>query len=238
MRVLGIIPARGGSKRLPRKNVASLGGKPLVAWAIEAALGASKLSRVVVSSDDAEVLSIAAKYGDEVGLRRPDEFATDSAPAIDYVQHALSALEQTSEEPFDAVAILQPTSPFTLPEDIDGTVALLESTGADTAVSVMEVDHAIHPVKLKRLEEDRLLPYFEEERGRMAAADLPNVYVRNCSVYVTKRELIDRGIIIGDDCRGYLMPRDRSFDINEALDLQFANFLLGQRSDRDSSVSG
>lgn len=237
MRVLGIIPARGGSKRLPRKNVAPLGGKPLVAWAIEAALSANKLDHVVVSSDDAEVLGIAAKYGDEVGLRRPEEFATDSAPAIDYVLHALSSLESAGAKPFDAVAILQPTSPFTLPEDIDETVCLLERSGADTAVSVMELDHAIHPVKLKRFEGDRVLPYFEEERGRMAAADLPSVYVRNCSVYVTKRELIDRRIIIGDDCRGYLMPRDRSLDINEALDLQFANFLLRQRSDRDSSPS-
>ena len=231
MRVLGIVPARGGSKRLPRKNVTCLGGKPLVAWAIEAAIKADTLDHVVVSSDDAEVLSIAAEFDPGLPLRRPDEFATDQAPAIDYVVHALSTLERSGHQPFEAVAIIQPTSPLTLAGDIDGTVVLLERSGADSAVSVMEVDHAIHPVKLKRLEGDRVLSYFEEERGRMAAADLPKVYVRNCSVYGTRRRVIETREILGDDCRGFLMPRERSVDINEALDFHFAEFLLRGGSD-------
>lgn len=197
-------------------------------WAIESAQAANTLDQVVVSSDDDEVLEIANKFGSGLGLRRPAEIATDSAPAIDYVIHALSVLEEEGAEAFGAVAILQPTSPFTLPEDIDQTVQLLERSGADTAVSVMEVDHAIHPVKLKRMEGDRMLPFYEDERERMAASDLPRAYVRNCSVYVTRRASIDCRKIIGDDCRGYAMPRGRSLDINEQIDLDFAKFLLSQ----------
>ncbi len=125
--------------------------------------------------------------------------------------------------------ILQATSPFTLPEDIDATIELLLSSGADTAVSVMKVDHAVHPVKLKTMSGDRLLSYWEEERGRMAASELPEVFVRNCSVYATRRAVIESGRIIGDDCRGYVMPRERSLDINEALDLEFAQFLLSRQ---------
>ena len=127
------------------------------------------------------------------------------------------------------VVIVQPSSPLTLAEDIDATVDLLAASGADTAVSVVKLDHAVHPLKMKVLEGDRLLPYLEEERGRMAAHELPMIYVRNCSVYATRRRVIDGGGVIGDDCRAYVMPRERSLDINEELDLEFAEFLLSRR---------
>lgn len=206
-----------------------LGDKPLVAWAIEAARRASRLSRVVVSSNDAEVLEVARAYDSNLPLARPAELAADDSPAIDYVRHALVALEGKGQGPFEAVVILQPSSPFTLAADIDATVDLLAASGADTAVSVVQLDHAVHPLKMKILDGDRLLPYLEEERGRMAAHELPAIYVRNCSVYATRRPVIDRGQVIGDDCRGYVMPRERSLDINEELDLLFAEFLLTRR---------
>lgn len=229
MPILGIIPARAGSKRLPRKNVLPLAGKPLVCWVIEAARAARSLDRLVVSSDDPEVLSLARGYDPSIPLQRPTELATDTAPAIDYVEHALGYLEQRGEGPFSVVVIMQPSSPLTRPEDIDSTVQLLMRTGADTAVSVVQLDHAIHPVKLKIMEGDKLLPYLEEERGRMAAHELPVLYVRNCAVYVTRRHVIDTGQIIGPDCRGYVMPRERSIDINDELDYRFAEFLVERR---------
>ena len=225
MRTLGVIPARGGSKRVPRKNVRPLAGKPLVAWSIECALSARSLSQVVVSSDDDEVLAIARGYDPALALRRPAELSTDLAPAIDYVVHALRSLESAGAPRFDAIAILQPSSPLTWPADVDATVALLEASGADSAVTVMEVDHAFHPLKFKTLAGDRLLPYFEDEKGRMAAHEMPLVYVRNCSVYAARRELVDQGEIIGPDCRGHVMPRGRSIDINDELDWEFARFL-------------
>ncbi|MBK6846059.1 MAG: acylneuraminate cytidylyltransferase family protein [Proteobacteria bacterium] len=235
MRVLGIVPARAGSKRLPRKNVRLLGGRPLVVWAIEAARGAVGLARVVVSSDDPEVLALAAAVDPVLALARPAELADDTSPAIDYVRHALRALERADER-FDAIAIIQPSSPFTRSADIDGTVALLQASGADSAVSVVELDHAIHPVKLKRLEGDRLWPYLEEERGRMAAHELPRLFVRNCSVYASRRAVIDGGAILGDDCRGFVMPAERSVDINTARDLLFAEFLLQREAAEGASA--
>jgi CMP-N,N'-diacetyllegionaminic acid synthase len=228
-RVLGIIPARGGSRRVPRKNVRPLGGKPLLCWAIEAAAAARRLDRLVVSSNDPEVLDLARRFDPALPVLRPAELAGDRSPAIDYVRHALRCLDGSGEGPFDALVILQPTSPFTLPADIDATIDLLERSGADTAVSVMAVDHAVHPAKWKRMEGDRLVPYLEDERGRMAAHELPPVFVRNCSVYATRRHVVDGGQVIGADCRGYVMPRERSLDINEELDLAFAEFLLARR---------
>jgi len=226
MRVLGVIPARGGSKRVPGKNLRKIGGKPLVAHTIQAAQGCPRLTRLVVSSDDEQTLEIARSYSKLLPLRRPAELATDVAPAIAYVRHALSVLEQESAERFDTVAIMQCSSPFTLAEDITSTIDLLQTTGADSAVSVVQVAHAVHPLKLKTLDGDRLLPFLEEERGRMAAEDLPPVYVRNCAVYVARRSNIDAGTIIGKDCRAYLMPRERSVDINDELDFRFAEFLF------------
>lgn len=228
MNILGIIPARRNSKRIARKNMRLLGGKPLVAWSIEAAQGAKLLNRVVVSSDDPEVLDLAAGYDAAMPLGRPAELARDESPAIDYVRHALAQLERAGEKRFEAVVIVQPTSPLTLSSDIDATIELLITARADSAVSVMRLDHAIHPFKMKVLAGDRLLPYLEEERGRMAAHELPEIYVRNCSVYSTRRETVERGTLIGDDSRGYVMPRERSLDINEEIDLLFAEFLLSR----------
>ena len=234
MKVLGIIPARSGSKRLPRKNLRLLGGRPLTALAIESALGARSLARVVVSSDDPEVLALAGSYGANLPLPRPPELSGDRSQAIEYVVHALRTLEQSESEPFEVIAILQPSSPLRTSEDVDATVDLLERTGADTAVSVARVPHAIHPAKLKLLDGDRLIPYLEEERGRMAEHELPPVFVRNCAVYVTRRAIVDSGRIIGDDCRAFVMPAERSVDINDEMDLLFAEFCLERRSKRDA----
>ena len=200
-----------------------------MAWAIEAAHAAKRVDRFIVSSDDAEILKLAGQYDPAIPLERPADLSTDTALAIEFVRHALATLEAGDEAPFDAVVILQPSSPLTRPEDIDGTIALLESSGADSAVSVMHLDHAIHPSKLKVLSGDRLLPYLEEERGRTAAHQLPELYVRNCSVYASRRHVVDSGQMIGVDCRGYVMPRERSVDINEQLDLDFAEFLLARK---------
>src|SRR5690349_10663573 len=135
-KVLGIIPARGGSKRVPRKNVRLLGGKPLVARSIETALASRRLARVVVSSDDEEVLEIARRYEPSQALRRPAELSGDTSLAIEFVRHALAVLEEAGEGPFDVVAIIQPSSPFTEPADVDGVLNLLAASGAESAVSV------------------------------------------------------------------------------------------------------
>jgi len=222
---LAIIPARGGSKRVPRKNLRPLGGKPLVVRSIEAGLAARSIDRLVVSSDSEEVLALARGIDPALCLERPAELSSDTSQAIEYVRHALATLEDATRR-FKTIVILQPSSPFCRAEDIDGTLELLERSAADSAVSVVKVPHAIHPAKLKVMTGDRLLPYFEEELGRMAAHQLPEVYVRNCAVYASRRRVIDSGQVIGDDCRGYVMPPERSLDINDELDFEFAEFML------------
>ncbi len=226
-RTLAIIPARAGSKRLPRKSLLELGGVPLVVRVLRAALGARTLDVVAVSSDDPLVLAACSGTPDVKLIERPAALATDTSPAIDYVRHTLIELERDAP-PFDVVVILQPSSPLTSSPDIDGTVHLLLNSGADTAVSVVKLDHAIHPAKLKVLSGTRLVPYIEEEGGRMATHELPQVYVRNCAVYATHRHVVEQGLIIGEDCRGFEMPRSRSVDINDDVDFALAQVLFEQ----------
>lgn len=222
MRTLGLVPARGGSTRVPGKNLARLGGKTLVRRALETSLAAGCFDTVAVSSDDDAILAEAAGL-DVVALRRPDELATASAHVGKVVLHAMHELEQTSS-PYDAVAIVQCTSPFTAPEDVGATVQLLERTGAEAAVSVVRLDAAKHPLKLKILDGDRLLPYGRDDRLAPSQA-LPQLWVRNGSVYVFRRDVAERGLD-PDDVRGHEMPSERSLDIDTPLDLELARFLL------------
>jgi len=222
MRILGIIPARGGSKRIPGKNKKKLGGKELVRYAIESALDSKEITEFVLSSDDDDILRIGSDYKNLTCIKRPVAISGDKAPAITYVKHAIGVLKKD----FDYIVIIQPTSPFTTGEDIDNTIRILYDSDADSSVSVMKLDHAIHPIKMKTMAGSKLNPFLEEEDGRMAAHELPELYVRNCSVYVSTIKNIDQGKIIGDHCLGYVMPRERSIDINDPIDFEFANFIL------------
>lgn len=222
MNILGIIPARAGSKRLPGKNKRLLAGKELVRYAIEAALNSQLITDWVLTTDDEDILRIGQEYDGLRLIRRPDELCTDEAMAITYVHHVL----ENSPKEYSHTVITQVTSPFTLAEDIDGTLSLLLESEVDSAVSVEKLDFATHPAKMKILVGDRLLPYLEEENGRMAAGQLPTIYVRNGSVYCSSMRSIEAGNIVGDDCAGYLMPRERSLDINDPIDFYFAEFML------------
>lgn len=223
MSVLGLIPARGGSSRAPRKNLARLGGRTLVRRALETALAAGCFEVVALSSDDDEILAEAEGL-DVVALRRPPEISTDTSRVSEVALHALRELGD-----FDALAIVQCTSPFTAPEDLRGVVELLERTGAESVVSVGVADAAYNPLKLKRLEGDRLLPYLEDDR-LTPSHELETFWVRNGSVYAFRRDVVERGLD-AEDVRGYEMPRERSFDIDTAEDLAFAEFLV-ERGDR------
>jgi CMP-N-acetylneuraminic acid synthetase len=222
MRVLGLVPARGGSSRVPGKNLARLGGKTLVRRALEAALASGCLDVVALSSDDDAILTEAEGL-DAVALRRPVGLATETTLARDVALHALRELESKGDR-FDAVAIVQCTSPFTAPEDLAGVVELLERTGAESVVTVVRAEAAHHPLKLKRLEGDRLLPYLEDDR-LTPSHELAPLWVRNGSVYAFRRDVVERGLE-AEDVRGYEMPPERSFDIDTKRDLAFAEFLL------------
>ena len=143
------------------------------------------------------------------------------------MRHAVDALEQGGDGTFDAVAIVQCTSPFTAPEDLAGAVAQLERSGADSVVSVARIDAALHPLKLKRLEGDRLVPYLEDD-DMAPSHELPPLWLRNGSIYLSRREVIAAGRILGDDVRGFEMPPERSLDIDTPTDLAFAEFLIAR----------
>jgi CMP-N,N'-diacetyllegionaminic acid synthase len=224
MRALGLVPARGGSTRVPRKNLAVLGGRTLVRRALDSALAAGCFERVALSSDDDEILAEADGL-DVVTLRRSSELADETSRASDFALHALREADDPAA-PIEAIAIVQCTSPFTAPEDIAGAVELLERTGAESVVTVSVADAAHHPLKMKRLDGDRLFPYLEDDR-LTPSHELETLWVRNGSVYVFRREVVERGLE-ADDVRGYEMPPERSFDIDTPRDLAFAEFLIAR----------
>ncbi len=149
MNILGVIPARGGSKSVPRKNIALVHGKPLIAYTIEAAQHSRLLTHFLVSSDDPEIIAVARKYGAPVPFVRPAELATDIAPTLPVVQHAVGEMERMHGITYDFVVLLQPTTPLRLPEDIDAALEKLVATGANSVISVCDVG-AYHPARMRR----------------------------------------------------------------------------------------
>jgi len=200
-------------------------GRPLIAYTIKAAKDSKLLRHFVVSTDDVEIASIAEKLGSPV-LIRPSQLAADDTPMVPVVDHALRVLEPDMGR-FDYVVVLQPTSPLRTGSDIDAALTLLIESGADSVVSVYEVgDH--HPARMYRIVEGRLVPYASEPPDRLRQG-LPPVYHRNGAIYACRRALIEeQGTLIGPDTRPYIMPRERSINIDDELDLAFADFLLLQ----------
>jgi CMP-N-acetylneuraminic acid synthetase len=221
---LGIIPARGGSKGVPRKNIRLVGGQPLIAYSIHAAQTCQLLTHWVVSTEDAEIASIAQSLGAEI-LPRPDELAGDKTPMLPVVRNAFATLEARLGVRFEYGVLLQPTAPMRTAADIDAAVTVLRESGADSVVSVYRVyDH--HPARMYRLENERLVPLENEPIGRLRQ-DLPAVYHRNGAIYAFRRGLLDEAdSLIGPDTRPYIMPEERSINIDNETDLLLADLLL------------
>ena len=217
MHVVALIPARGGSKGIPRKNLAPLAGKPLLLWAIDSAPSADTVTRVVVSTDDDE---IAAAAGDAELLRRPAELAGDDTPMLDVIRHALDHVE-----PCDVLVLLQPTSPLRRPEQVDEAVRLLLESGADTVVSVVEVPHRYEPSSLMELRDGRLVA--RSEPTTRQAKEL--LYARNGPAILAVRPSGLGDGLYGGNVIGYVMDERDSLDIDTAHDLELAEALLAQR---------
>jgi CMP-N-acetylneuraminic acid synthetase len=225
--VLAVIPARGGSKGVPRKNLRPLGGRPLVVHSIEAALGAMGVGRVVVSTDDEEIAEVARAAGADVPFLRPADLASDVASSIDAVLDAVETVEAADRVRFDAVLMLQPTSPFRTSADIDAAIDKLAATAADSVISVVDVG-GVHPARMKFLGDgDRLLdPSFAEERENQNRQELTPMFIRNGAIYLTRRSVLAGRSFKGRDCRALVMPSGRSTNIDVELDLRFAEWLL------------
>jgi CMP-N,N'-diacetyllegionaminic acid synthase len=233
--ILGLIPARGGSKSIPQKNVALLCGKPLLAYTCEAALASRHNLRAVLNTDAPAIATIGQQCGIEVPFMRPTELAEDQTPMIDVLMHSLEWFRQNENYDPEIIVLLQPTSPLRRAEHIDAAIDLLLETGADTVVSVTEVPHQFSPHSLMRLERERLVPYID---GPMILRrqDKPRLYARNGpAVLVLRREVIESGRLYGEVVRSMEMARADSVDIDDAEDLALAEFWLHRRSLEETS---
>ena len=226
MNVLGVIPARGGSKGIPHKNLVNVGGRPLLAHTVDAARASRRLTRVVVSTDDQAISDAARALGMEVPFVRPANLASDEAPMLAVLQHAVTELKSKGFDT-DVVVLLQPTSPLRRAEHIDRAVELLASTGADSVVSVVEVPHQFSPSSVMRLDGETLRP-FAEGPTLTRRQDKPRVYARNGpAVLAVRASVLARGSLYGDDCRPLVMAAADSLDIDSADDLREIERRLG-----------
>ncbi len=231
-KILAIIPAREGSKRVPHKNFRPFANTTLVDLAIQQAMDSKLVDKIVVNSDAPQVEEIAKKYkADGVDfLARPIELATDESPAIDYMIQTINHY-QSKGILYDWIVIIQASSPLRKGKDIDATIQLLkDNKDGDSAVSVVKLPHMIHPHKLKKMNGAILEPWLVDEGQKTSAHELPDIYVRNCAVYVFKTENLLKGITFGEKSLGYLMPQETSVDINDMMDFKFADFLYQQNN--------
>lgn len=219
--IIGVIHARGGSKRIPLKNIKPLAGRPLIAYMVEAAVESRLLDRVIVSTDHPEIARIARDYGAEVPFMRPADIAEDVASEL-VTQHAVRFVEAEGY-PVRIVLTMQPTTPFCSAEDIDACIAKMLETDLDTVFTACEVHE--RPEWMYRMDGVRAVPY----TGRLVQGDagisqkLPKLYIPNGAVWATRRSvLMDQGLITGPNAGVVVMSRERSVDIDEPVDFMIA----------------
>ena len=214
--MIAIIPARGGSKGLPGKNIKEMCGKPLIAYTIEVALKSKSIDHVILSTDDEEIATVAKKYGAEVPFMRPAELASDTAMAVDNYIYTIGRLEKEWNTKIDSFVVLQPTSPLRIAEDVDGAVELFNTRKADSVVTYVKEAHPVFWHKK-----------IDENNNRQA---LPTTYYPNGAVYVFSTEMIRQKKYYTDKSYAYIMPRERSVDIDFIDDFKYAEFLMVSRN--------
>ena len=217
-KILGIIPARRGSKRIKDKNKTVLAGKPLITHTITEAMKSKYIDQVVLSTDDSDIISIGIEYGIQESINRPAELAVDNTSGIAVVHHILKLYSD-----FQLVVLLQPTSPLRIVNDIDGAIEKMISLDAPACISVSELQKS--PYWIYNINSDqKLISFFEkniEEQKNNKA------YIINGAVYVAKTDwLIDKKSFLSEETIGYTMPIERSIDIDEKIDLEYAEFLM------------
>jgi len=220
--MLAIIPARGGSKRLPRKNVLELAGKPLIAWTIEAALNSKYIDRVIVSTDDDEIASISKQYGADVPFMRPLELATDETASIDVVLHVLDQLKG-----YNDIILLQPTSPLRSSQDIDESIEIFKVSNSNAVISVCKAEHS--PLWCNVISKDNsLISFLDHTILNKRSRDLEEYYCLNGAIYICNIEELKREktFFLSSKCRAYKMSRENSIDIDAKIDFLFAELIM------------
>jgi N-acylneuraminate cytidylyltransferase/CMP-N,N'-diacetyllegionaminic acid synthase len=227
-KILALIPARGGSKGILRKNIRPLAGKPLISWSIEAALDSEVCGRLIVSTDSPEIAAIAREWGADAPFLRPASLSTDTATSLSVVEHAVNWLHDTCAETFSHILLLQPTSPLRTAEDIQNAVRIAEKTNA-AVVSVCEPQQ--HPYLCKIVREDGILADFIPESANYnRRQDFPPVFTLNGAIYIISVECLSaEKTFTPEKTIPYIMPPERSFDIDTSWDFFLAEQAMLER---------
>jgi CMP-N,N'-diacetyllegionaminic acid synthase len=230
LKCLALIPARGGSKGVPRKNVALVGGKPLLAWTIESALKADCIERVIVSTDDEQIAQVARDLDAEVPFLRPAELARDDTPGIDPLLHAVEWLAAHENYLPEWVILLQPTSPLRTSNDIEEAFALARDRHAEAVVSITSAP--VHPFWIKKIDTmGRLSDFVASDKSETRRQDLPPAYAPNGAIYLIRREsLLAARNFFGSQTYAYVMPEERSLDLDTPWDLHLADLILRDKT--------
>ena len=229
-KILGVIPARGGSKGLPRKNVLPLLGEPLIGWTIRAVKESRCIDRIVISTDDKEIAAVCENLGVPVPFLRPKELAEDDTPMVDVALHVLEYLKSREDYSPDYVALFQPTSPLRTASDINRAVELLFSNNrADSVISIVEASEK--PYWMRTLSQEGFIKYFiEHEYKDLRRQDLPPVYIVNGAIYIGRTTtLLKNRTFSPEKTVGYLMPKSRSADIDDINDFKIAEMILSDQ---------
>lgn len=226
-KILGVIPARGGSKGIPNKNIVDLCGKPLISYTIEAARKSKYLTDVIVSTDSEQIAAVAKSLGANVPFLRPKNLAADATPSAPVVAHAIEFMEKINQYKYDAVMLLQPTTPLRSTKDIDNVIKIWIEEEIDSVVSVVNVG-AEHPLRMKRIIGNRLINYIDQGVEDMRPRQqLPAVYIRNGAAYLRGRDEFMKSMsLVGEDVSPYVMPEERSINIDATKDLVYAQFVF------------
>lgn len=232
MAVLLVIPARGGSKGVPRKNLADVGGRPLIAHAIAHARAACLVDRVIVSTEDAEIAVAARTAGAEVPFLRPPELAADHVSLIPVAIHAMQTMDAAGFRA-DMVATMQPTAPLLGPERLDQAVRLMTDSGCDSVVTLFKIDHG-HPYRALRLAEDgRVEALFPEGERYLQKQDRPPFHAMTGGFFLRRRALLEswsgKDFCLGEDRRGIVVSAEEAINIDTPFDLTVARVLIEQR---------
>jgi CMP-N-acetylneuraminic acid synthetase len=229
MKILGVIPARGGSKGVKGKNYKLLNGIPLIVYTINTA-NKSNLSTVIVSTDNDKIISICKDYKIETPFKRPSNLATDSSTSIEVAKHALISMEKINNTKYDAVMLLQPTSPFRTVNNINDSIKLLSNDkNADSVISVVDVE-GHHPARMKFIENGILIdPEFCEKHENQNRQELEKMYIRNGAIYLTKRSILLNGSYKGKKSLALEMKSENSINIDTESDFKLAEWMLNNR---------
>ncbi len=237
MEILGIIPARGGSKGVPGKNIKLFAGKPLIAWTIEEAVKSRLLTRTIISTEDHHIGEVAQSYGGEVPFMRPMELAQDLSTDIEFIEHALQTLRETENYIPELIVRLAPTSPLREAEDIDrGINTLLKDPSVDSVRSIVEASK--HPYKLWMIADggEHLVPFLSkeftgfDEPHNLPRQLFPKVYAHTGAVDVIRRKTIEKYHSTSGQVIGFFhMPEERSINIDHPIDFEIAEILMKRR---------